>query len=765
MVGVLGLCGSSIFADNREVARVSVIDTIEVRRLHSGPIISPDGSRFVVLLYRGDLARNANRMDVFAGSATSLDAAQRGRIVASFFSEEHAADTFFFSGRTKWLDDNERVVLALNGKNAPHRIVALNIRTGETETLVSSRGRITSFSASKDATTVVYSARADEEKSIEVFEQMIERGFTLSADQSVMSLYRGIAASEHDPNVNDELLVAALESGRRVDRALQIPRHLASRALDPWISPDGRWAVIAGSIANETVPEAWLRYTHRVLRHRIVSQRQVQGRPDVIGQLWLANLQTGEVRPLWDAPLAFSSVAWSPDSTRVIVAPAFPPVTVAHETGLEGGAVAEVNLDGTVHLLPLSTKAFILPAVVTWDDAVTVRLENADGSGGQTRWNGVAWERILDESGPPTARTTKSRITFAVDQDLNRSPVLVAVDQRMQERREILDIDPQQQQLRLGRVELVEWVDEARRTWRGRLYLPVDYRKGERYPLVVACDPGDRTVAEFSLRGYEWGGTPLSIGQPLAGRGIAMLAGFHQTDGRILEHSTATEYQGVQTAVEGAIVELDRRGLIDPSRVGLVGFSRTGAYALYTAANSDHPFAASLVSDNVKYTYEQYISLPLIAPEADDLYASRPFGAGLKNWLERAPNFQIEHIYGPVLLEAMTSFGAIASQWEIYALLRHLQKPVELYAIPELEERGSHGVILPKQQYASLEQAVDWFDFWLNGREQDDVAKVDQYERWRKLRELHEGDKKKPRPPRLEWEAKEVPRKPVIEGM
>jgi hypothetical protein len=38
---------------------------------------------------------------------------------------------------------------------------------------------------------------------------------------------------------------------------------------------------------------------------------------------------------------------------------------------------------------------------------------------------------------------------------------------------------------------------------------------------------------------------------------------------------------------------------------------------------------------------------------------------------------------------------------------------------------------------------VDWFDFWLNGREDPDLKKAEQYERWRKLRELHEANRRR----------------------
>jgi hypothetical protein len=40
---------------------------------------------------------------------------------------------------------------------------------------------------------------------------------------------------------------------------------------------------------------------------------------------------------------------------------------------------------------------------------------------------------------------------------------------------------------------------------------------------------------------------------------------------------------------------------------------------------------------------------------------------------------------------------------------------------------------------AVQQRAVDWFDFWLNGHEDPDERKVEQYAGWRKLRLQHQA--------------------------
>jgi len=82
---------------------------------------------------------------------------------------------------------------------------------------------------------------------------------------------------------------------------------------------------------------------------------------------------------------------------------------------------------------------------------------------------------------------------------------------------------------------------------------------------------------------------------------------------------------------------------------------------------------------------------------------------------------------------------AVFSDWEPYAALRYLKKPVDLIML----QAGAHVMTNPTQRLASETINVDWFRFWLKGEEDPDPAKAEQYARWRELRRLQqEGDAK-----------------------
>ena len=84
------------------------------------------------------------------------------------------------------------------------------------------------------------------------------------------------------------------------------------------------------------------------------------------------------------------------------------------------------------------------------------------------------------------------------------------------------------------------------------------------------------------------------------------------------------------------------------------------------------------------------------------------------------------------LLLLQPGVRAVFADWEPYATLRYLKKPVDLIML----QAGTHVMTNPTQRLASETINVDWFRFWLKGEEDVDPAKTTQYSRWREMRRL-----------------------------
>ncbi len=117
------------------------------------------------------------------------------------------------------------------------------------------------------------------------------------------------------------------------------------------------------------------------------------------------------------------------------------------------------------------------------------------------------------------------------------------------------------------------------------------------------------------------------------------------------------------------------------------------------------------------------------------MIGAAPFGAGLVQWLERSPEFNMDKVQTPLQVVALGR-PDLLSMWEPYAALRYLNKPVDLVIL----DSDEHVLTYPAARMASQGGTVDWFSFWLKGEEDPDPGKADQYTRWRELRKLYEED-------------------------
>jgi hypothetical protein len=206
-----------------------------------------------------------------------------------------------------------------------------------------------------------------------------------------------------------------------------------------------------------------------------------------------------------------------------------------------------------------------------------------------------------------------------------------------------------------------------------------------------------------------------------------------QADDDVGQDDTTIREAPRETAMyEGLIDFLDGRGLIDRSHVGVFAWSRTGFHVRHALEFSRYHFQAAVIVDGMDASYFQYL-IDVQWPEAtqtyEHLHGAAPFGSGLETWLNNATGFNLEKVHTPTRL---VSFGprSILYNWEWFAGLNHLGKPVELIWLPDT----MHIPVKPWERLTAQQGTVDWFCFWLKGEEDADASKAEQYVRWRQLK-------------------------------
>jgi dipeptidyl aminopeptidase/acylaminoacyl peptidase len=322
----------------------------------------------------------------------------------------------------------------------------------------------------------------------------------------------------------------------------------------------------------------------------------------------------------------------------------------------------------------------------------------------------------------------------------------------------VTKLNPEIDHLQLAPFREVHWRSSTGIEAEGFLFIPPDYVPGRRYPLVIqtkgnqgwfACDAGNDAGPSFQP-------------QPIADAGIMYLVRSYPADWKqadeIADYPKGYPGQLGEAANqmdiwESAVAALDAQGLIDPTKVGIIGFSRTGWMVEFILANSKVKFAAATATDNVEYSLGEYwlASYASKRENYEAMYGGPPYGNTLKNWIDYSISFNMDKIHTPLLLESFdygvqdNILGSIpiglADASEVFIGLSRLGRPVELYYYPG----SNHKMDVGAGHVANLNRNYDWYRFWLQDYEDPDPAKKEQYLRWRHLRELRDADNGKRR--------------------
>lgn len=129
-------------------------------------------------------------------------------------------------------------------------------------------------------------------------------------------------------------------------------------------------------------------------------------------------------------------------------------------------------------------------------------------------------------------------------------------------------------EFRLPKVERVEWKGADGKTVEGLLYYPLDYKAGQRYPLVVQSHGGPAASDRFGLGGLQ-NYTPV-----LTAKGYAALQpNYRGSTGygdEFLRDMVGHYFENAHLDVMAGVDEMIRRGIADPDRLVKMGWSAGG---------------------------------------------------------------------------------------------------------------------------------------------------------------------------------------------
>jgi len=715
---------------------------------------SPDGKYFLVITTKGNLDSNQLQSALWLYSTEQVDAFLHGkRTVApkpqllwrvSAIPKALQLDPYgSLITKAQWSADSQRILFLAETGDGMRRLYSLSIRGGGILLLSTPGAEVEDFTQSAGTTAYVVKAKID---------QAVDMNSPYT-DTNVSTVLTGrtlfnIFDPHHFPrqgSIFPSGNLWALFQGRQIpldQTTASGPWHYPTAAMSLFhlaLAPNGQRLIAAKPVSR--IEDSWSRFTSRNSEFSFENLPRTEARGD---RDWswpweyvCVDLKHDLSTPIVNAPIAWTAgyedavlAAWSPDSSEVLLTNTFLPTSNADAMRPPIPCAVAVVRVATLHVQCIAytrVPQMRLAHAAFRNDPNQVELSWTErGASVNETYRSESGHWSLAGTGAASSVSSQA-MTVSIHQDLNQPPALWATDAHTGVSKELWNPNPQLAALELGQASVFHWRDASGYEWTAGLLKPYGYIPGHHYPLVIQThgfDPHEFLVDGSYTTGF--------AAQPLAAAGIMVL----QMEDRRDRHFKPVDEEAASFAIgcAAAIQQLTIDGAINPSEVGIIGFSRTSWYVETTLEMYPKIFKAATIIDGIDQGYVSYIllcpGLPSCKSDHQAANGGPPFGKELYHWLTVAPSFNLNKIQAPLRIEAIRWYS-ILGEWEIYSSLYQQGKPVDLIYIPD----GQHILRQPQQRFVSQQGNVDWFRFWLQGYEAPNPEKKAEYQRWEHLRE------------------------------
>jgi dipeptidyl aminopeptidase/acylaminoacyl peptidase len=701
--------------------------------------INKDGSRIAYLVKTPNLTTNENDIELHLKEYPDASGSSGKLLLKGDLSE------------IQWLGDGVNLMLLAHETGAS-LIERIDTNTGKATVLTQANGNITEYSTDLMGGTIAFATGSHEKDKEPEFAEDSARGYRVPFYETRKELLwsKDLYIAENCRSKCSPPKAVIIHSPFN-----GIPlSHLQNTRLFLSLSPDGQELLFQYVDPADKLPDLWEQSLHtKILRGVSFPGTQVLAMYDVARKSTSLAL---------DFPASYTMPSWSPDGKSFALI-GFPPVSSQWEAddGRKYGSVASSIED--LFWVDLKTRMVeeIAPYSALRNTRSTPVAWTNRGILVPTSINTLSWfsqKHSVWEQGEtirvPVSRiglgtvASNGRIVLGTLEDVTTPPELFIYDVGAAKVQSILPLNPQFRNLTIAQTKEVSWRTSTGFNAKGLLLLPPGYVEGKRYPLVIQTKPFGYDFA------CEIGNFPSFAPQPLANAGIMYLgqysadaSGQHEADYFPKNYPGLQGYGGLSEAAfemdkwDSAVQELDAQGMIDRTRVGIIGFSRSGWYTEFILAHSPIPYRAATVADNVEYGLGEYwiYHRKEVITGFDAMYGGPPYGASLKNWLDYSVSFNVDKIHTPILMEVM-GYGTpynneakrsipspLAGAFDVFTGLNILGRPVELYYYPNEDHQPQN----PQARLATMERNVDWYRFWLEGEDPIYPADSERIGRWR----------------------------------
>ena len=307
-----------------------------------------------------------------------------------------------------------------------------------------------------------------------------------------------------------------------------------------------------------------------------------------------------------------------------------------------------------------------------------------------------------------------NRHVFTVSTPTNAGDVWTLDSRRGRSARQITRLfDDLASRYRLPRTEAIQWKGEDGVTVEGLLFYPLDYREGERYPLVVQTHGGPAASDKFSWH------SPSNYVPVLTAMGYMVLKpNYRGSTGYgdpFLRDMVGNYFNQAHTDVMAGVDHLIALGLVDGDHMVKMGWSAGGHMTNKLITYTDRFKAASSGAGAANW-------ISMYSQSDTRVYRTPWFGgtpwqenAPLEQYLADSPLTEIYKVETPtlVLVGEQDRRVPMTQSVELYRALKANGVPTKLYVAP----RQGHGWRELRHRLFKANVELDWFERWLWGRE------------------------------------------------
>jgi dipeptidyl aminopeptidase/acylaminoacyl peptidase len=654
-LAAVALGGAAVLGAQSASSRVvPTVDQILSLKRAGSPEISPDGRLVAYTVRETNWDDNAYETEIWLADATS--GATRQLTNAKKSSQSPA-----------WSPDGSKLAF-ISDRSDKRQIYLINPQGGEADALTSLEDGVTSFSWSPDGKAIAYSATEPKQTAMKDRDKKYGEFQIVEQDQRMTHLF-------------------VIDISTRATRTLTSgPFTVGSFS---W-SPDGK------SIAFD---------------HRINPELKNGGSADIS----IVTVADASIRKLVTQEGPDSNPVWSPDGSRIAFQTAMANPAYFYSNTL----IATVPAGGGTPTA-LSSAFDEDPQIIAWKPNGLFFAASARTYAYLYKLDPET--RAVTKTTAPD-RTVNSSFSFSKDggtyvclradaRTMSEVYVVSGANRSPQEKK-ITDLNAQAGNWASSTLDVVSWKSQDGAAIEGVLHMPADFNPSKKYPLLVVIHGGPTGVSRavpFTSTIY-----PIDLWVP---RGVLVLEPNYRGSAGYGEKFRALNVRnlGVGDAwdVLSGIDSLIAKGIVDPARVGTMGWSQGGYISAFLATHDAARFKAISVGAGISDWMTYYVNTD-ITPFTRQYLKATPWNDP-EIYAKTSPITYIKQAKTPTLIQhgATDQRVPLPNAFELYHGLQDNHVPTKLIVYQGFGGVG-HGPTKPKSNRATMDHNVEWFDQYMFG--------------------------------------------------